>query len=79
MMEQHALDQEAVEQAPIWLLPVHQLTEKQLQATIKCSSIVEGPARHGAVEDVCFSNKNVLTADFVIRTGFGVKIHSRVV
>ena len=30
MVKQHGLDQEAVEQAPIWLLPVHQLTEKQL-------------------------------------------------
>ena len=30
MMKQHALDQEAVKQGPIWLLPIYQLIEKQL-------------------------------------------------
>lgn len=49
MVEQHALDQEAVKQASIGVLPIHQLTEEQLQTSVECPSIVEGPARHGAV------------------------------
>lgn len=54
MMEEHAMDEEAVKQAPIRLLPIHQLTEEQPQGAVKCSSVVEGPAMQGVVADIYF-------------------------
>ena len=43
MMEQHALNQEAVKEASIWLLPTDQLAKEELHGAIKHTSVVEGP------------------------------------
>ena len=48
MMEQHALDQEAVKQAAIWL-PIHQLGMKQFQGATESTGIVKRPAKQQQV------------------------------
>ena len=44
MMEQHALNEEAVKQASVWLLPRDQLAKEELHGAVKHTSVIEGPA-----------------------------------
>lgn len=68
MVEEHALDEEAVKKAPIRLLPIHQLTEEQPQGMVKGSSVVEGPAMQRVVEDIWFFLQYI----FIAATGLGI-------